>query len=267
MDDQTKQCPQCKGTVSQNAQECPLCGVIFKRYEETRDRLKKTAISAYENGDLPNSRKLFKTLIEHFPDLTDLAQSYLKGIEDQESNHLYQKALSEEEEIEEDNFEDKHAGFWIRMLSRKNIIIMSISIIILVGWIFFLIPFPPDQSQNDNLLSIDKIIDIWGYPDEAFKAPNNNNVYVYVERPPIPPPQLFGQSWDGYISPLGSITLHKNESLFDRILKQRLKQMYCKWYFEFSSEGKIVKISTKGNYCKQDDVNWAHNYNKRIDSR
>ena len=72
MDDQTKQCPQCKGTVSQNAQECPLCGVIFKRYEETRDRLKKTAISAYENGDLPNSRKLFKTLIEHFPDLTDL---------------------------------------------------------------------------------------------------------------------------------------------------------------------------------------------------
>ncbi len=96
MDDQTKQCPQCKGTVSQNAQECPLCGVIFKRYEETRDRLKKTAISAYENGDLPNSRKLFKTLIEHFPDLTDLAQSYLKGIEDQESNHLYQKALSEE---------------------------------------------------------------------------------------------------------------------------------------------------------------------------
>jgi len=100
MDDQTKQCPQCKGTVSQNAQECPLCGVIFKRYEETRDRLKKTAILAYENDDLPNSRKLFKSLIEHFPDLTDSSQIYLKKIEDRESNHLhlYEKALSEYEQ-------------------------------------------------------------------------------------------------------------------------------------------------------------------------
>ena len=252
MDAQTRQCPLCNGTVSQNAQECPLCGIIFKKYEENRDRLKKTAVSAYENGDLPHSRKLFETLIERFPDLTDLAQSYLKSIENQESNQL-QKALSEEEEIEEDNFEDKHAGFWIRMLSRKNIIIMSIFIIILVGCLFFLIPLTPNQPQNDNLLSIDKIIDIWGYPDETFKMPNNNYVYVYVERPALLPLQ----SWHGYISPGGSFTMH--ESRFDRFLKQR----YCKYYFEFSSERKIVKISIKGNYCKQDDVNWAQNYNKK----
>lgn len=257
MDNQTKQCPRCKGTVSQNAQECPFCGIIFKKYEKHRDRLKKNAISAYENGDLAHSKKLFKTLIERFPDLTDFAQSYLKGIEDQKSHHLYQKVLSEEEEMEEANFEDKRAGFWIRMLSRKNIIIVSIFIIILVGLIFFLIPFLPDQPQNDNLLSIDEIIDELGYPDETFKAPNNNNVYVYIFRPP----PLFGQSYDGDISPAGSFTMH--ESLFHRILKQ----MYCKWYFEFSSEGKVVEIRTKGNYCKQDDVNWTHNYNKRIDSR
>lgn len=98
MDDQTKQCPQCKGMVSQNAQECSLCGIIFKKYEETRDRHKKTAISAYENDDLPHSRKLFETLIKRFPDLTDLAQSYLKSIEDQESSQLYEKALSEYEQ-------------------------------------------------------------------------------------------------------------------------------------------------------------------------
>lgn len=134
---------------------------------------------------------------------------------------------------------------------------MSIFIIILVGWIFFLIPLLPDQPQNDNLLSIDKIIDIWGYPDETFKAPNNDNVYVYVFRPP----QLFGQSWHGDISAGGSFTMR--ESLFDRMLNE----MYCKFYFEFSSERKIVKIRTKGNYCKQDDVNWAQNYNKRVDSR
>ena len=95
MDAQTRQCPQCKGTVSQNAQECPLCGIIFKRYEEARDKLNKDAISAYENGGLPHSKKLFERLIQHFPDLTDSAQIYLKKIEDQESNHLYEKALSE----------------------------------------------------------------------------------------------------------------------------------------------------------------------------
>jgi hypothetical protein len=98
MDDQTKQCPQCKGTVPQNAQECPLCGIIFKKYEQSQDKLKKTAISAYENGDLLHSRKLFETLIQSFPDLTDLAQSYLKSIEDQESHQLYQQALSEYEQ-------------------------------------------------------------------------------------------------------------------------------------------------------------------------
>ena len=88
MDAQTRQCPQCKGTVSQNAQECPLCGIIFKRYEEARDTLNKDAISAYENGDLPHSRKLFERLIQSFPDLTDLAQSYLKSIEDQEKGGI-----------------------------------------------------------------------------------------------------------------------------------------------------------------------------------
>lgn len=98
MDDQTKQCPQCKGTVSQNAQECPLCGIIFKRYEEAKDTLNKDAISAYENGDLPHSKKLFERLIQSFPGLTDSAQIYLKKIEDRESNQLYEKALSEYEQ-------------------------------------------------------------------------------------------------------------------------------------------------------------------------
>ena len=94
MDDQTKQCPQCKGMVSRNAQECPLCGVIFKRYEEARDTLNEDAISAYENGDLHHSKKLFERMIQSFPDLTDSSQIYLKKIEDQESSQLYEKASS-----------------------------------------------------------------------------------------------------------------------------------------------------------------------------
>jgi hypothetical protein len=75
-----------------------LCGIVFKKYEEARDTLNKDAISAYENGDLPHSKKLFERLILSFPGLTDSAQIYLKKIEDRESNQLYEKALSEYEQ-------------------------------------------------------------------------------------------------------------------------------------------------------------------------
>jgi uncharacterized membrane protein YhaH (DUF805 family)/predicted RNA-binding Zn-ribbon protein involved in translation (DUF1610 family) len=60
MDDQTRQCPQCKGTVSQNAQECPVCGIIFEKY------YKVTRTQQTESDKKINTSQMGKRNIEEF---------------------------------------------------------------------------------------------------------------------------------------------------------------------------------------------------------
>ena len=71
---------------------------------------------------------------------------------------------------------------------------------------------------------INKLIDSWGYPDNSFKAPNGNTVYVYRTSRTL-----------GYQIPNTAIIAPINKS--------------CTTWIESNDEQIIVDWRTKGNEC------------------
>jgi hypothetical protein len=74
---------------------------------------------------------------------------------------------------------------------------------------------------------IDQLVDKWGYPQESFKAPNGNTVYVYHRET--------------------EATIYYHTDHFSIPLPAR---RYCTTYFETDRRGIIVKGRGEGNACE-----------------
>jgi len=90
----------------------------------------------------------------------------------------------------------------------------------------------PDTIKNWNGHHIDDLIYKWGYPQQSFKTPNGNNVYVY-SRETI------------YISPIWTTPI-TNYKLYGGKTSTR----YCNTYFETNQNKTIVKGRYEGNACQ-----------------
>ena len=82
-----------------------------------------------------------------------------------------------------------------------------------------------------NGQNIDDLMKKWGYPQQSFKAPNGNKVYVYSREATYTTP-----TWT---TPITNYKIYGG--------KTRLQ--YCHTYFETDHNNTIVKVSYEGNSC------------------
>lgn len=104
---------------------------------------------------------------------------------------------------------------------------------------------------------INKLVEVHGYPDNTVKAPNGNNVYVFVKdiKKFYPVAIYQPQSERGidiYEPSTGTysygISTQKDRMSFE----QRLVKIKCAGYFEVDQRQLIVNIRFKGDSCPQD---------------
>lgn len=87
---------------------------------------------------------------------------------------------------------------------------------------------------------IQELINSWGYPENSYKAPNGNKVYVYKN--------------DGSVHIPGQTTV-TNQVVGDNVYSTTntsagvTVDYNCSTYFETDTYGKIVTWSWKGNNC------------------
>ena len=103
-------------------------------------------------------------------------------------------------------------------------------------------------------VSIDKLIEKHGYPDQRFIAPNGNTVYVVIKNvSKLYPVPVFRQperkDIDIFNTKTGSYSYGSTTTGGGWTVEQQMQKTECAGYFEVNSENIIVELKFKGEEC------------------
>lgn len=75
-------CPRCKHkNTTDNQEECPACGIYYKKYKERLNKAFKLTIINIGGKGLEHAREEFEKLANDFPNIKALCASYINAIE------------------------------------------------------------------------------------------------------------------------------------------------------------------------------------------
>ncbi|MDP3285573.1 MAG: hypothetical protein Q8M56_14170 [Desulfobacterales bacterium] len=105
-------------------------------------------------------------------------------------------------------------------------------------------------------VSINKLIEKHGYPDQSFTAPNGNTVYVVIKNVrklyPVP---VFKQpdrkEVDMYNTKTGAYSYGTTTTGGGWTVEQQMQKSECAGYFEVNKDKIIVEVKFKGDECPQ----------------
>jgi hypothetical protein len=105
-------------------------------------------------------------------------------------------------------------------------------------------------------VSINKLIEKHGYPDQSFTAPNGNTVYVVIKNvKKLYPVPVFRQperkEVDVYNTKTGAYSYGTTTSGGGWTVEQQMMKSECAGYFEINKDKIIVEVKFKGDECPQ----------------
>lgn len=105
-------------------------------------------------------------------------------------------------------------------------------------------------------VSINKLIEKHGYPDQSFTAPNGNTVYVVIKNvKKLYPVSVFRQperkEIDMYNTKTGTYSYGTTTSGGAWTVEQQMQKSECAGYFEVNKDKIIVEVKFKGDECPQ----------------
>lgn len=105
-------------------------------------------------------------------------------------------------------------------------------------------------------VSINKLIEKHGYPDQSFTAPNGNTVYVVIKNvKKLYPVPVFRQperkEVDMYNTKTGSYSYGTTTTGGGWTVEQQMQKSECAGYFEVNKDKVIVELKFKGDECPQ----------------
>jgi hypothetical protein len=103
-------------------------------------------------------------------------------------------------------------------------------------------------------VSIDKLIEKHGYPDQSFKAPNGNTVYVVIKNIkklyPVPVfKQPERQDIDIFNTKTRAYSYGSTTTGGGWTVEQQMQKSECAGYFEVNSQNIIVEVKFRGDEC------------------
>lgn len=103
-------------------------------------------------------------------------------------------------------------------------------------------------------VSINKLIDKHGYPDQSFTAPNGNTVYVVIKNVrKLYPVSVFRQperkEIDMYNTKTGAYSYGTTASGGGWTVEQQMQKSECAGYFEVNKDKVIIEVKFKGDEC------------------
>ena len=114
-----------------------------------------------------------------------------------------------------------------------------------------------DEARSKWIgVSINKLIEKHGYPDQSFTAPNGNTVYVVIKNVrklyPVP---VFKQperkEVDMYNTKTGAYSYGTTTTGGGWTVEQQMRKSECAGYFEVNKNKVIVEVKFKGDECPQ----------------
>jgi len=114
-----------------------------------------------------------------------------------------------------------------------------------------------DEARSKWIgVSINKLIEKHGYPDQSFTAPNGNTVYVVIKNVrklyPVP---VFKQperkEVDLYNTKTGAYSYGTTTTGGGWTVEQQMQKSECAGYFEVNKDKIIVEVKFKGDECPQ----------------
>lgn len=114
-----------------------------------------------------------------------------------------------------------------------------------------------DEARSKWIgVSINKLIEKHGYPDQSFTAPNGNTVYVVIKNVrklyPVP---VFKQperkEVDMYNTKTGAYSYGTTTTGGGWTVEQQMQKSECAGYFEVNKDKIIVEVKFKGDECPQ----------------
>ena len=105
-------------------------------------------------------------------------------------------------------------------------------------------------------VSINKLIEKHGYPDQSFTAPNGNTVYVVIKNiKKLYPVPVFRQpdrkEVDMYNTKTGAYSYGTTTTGGGWTVEQQMQKSECAGYFEVNKDKIIVEVKFKGEECPQ----------------
>ncbi|MDP2863637.1 MAG: hypothetical protein Q8N95_12680 [Desulfobacterales bacterium] len=105
-------------------------------------------------------------------------------------------------------------------------------------------------------VSINKLIEKHGYPDQSFTAPNGNTVYVVIKNiKKLYPVPVFRQpdrkEVDMYNTKTGAYSYGTTTTGGGWTVEQQMQKSECAGYFEVNKDKVIVEVKFKGDECPQ----------------
>jgi len=105
-------------------------------------------------------------------------------------------------------------------------------------------------------VSINKLIEKHGYPDQSFTAPNGNTVYVVIKNvKKLYPVSVFRQpdrkEVDMYNTKTGAYSYGTTTTGGGWTVEQQMQKSECAGYFEVNKDKVIVEVKFKGDECPQ----------------
>ncbi len=105
-------------------------------------------------------------------------------------------------------------------------------------------------------VDINKVIEKHGYPDHSVKAPNGNNVYIFVKNikkfypvPVLRQPER--NDIDMYNTKTGTYSYGTSTNNGGLTIEHQIQNKECAGYFEVNNDKIIVDIKFKGDECPQ----------------
>jgi len=114
-----------------------------------------------------------------------------------------------------------------------------------------------DEVRNKWIgVSINKLIEKHGYPDQSFTAPNGNTVYVVIKNiSKLYPVPVFRQperkDIDIFNTKTGAYSYGTTTTGGGWTVEQQMQKSECAGYFEVNREKIIVEVKFKGEECPQ----------------
>ena len=114
-----------------------------------------------------------------------------------------------------------------------------------------------DEARSKWIgVSINKLIEKHGYPDQSFTAPNGNTVYVVIKNvKKLYPVPVFRQpdrkEVDIYNTKTGAYSYGTTTTGGGWTVEQQMQKSECAGYFEVNKDKIIVEVKFKGDECPQ----------------